>query len=210
MRDALLQIILLLVISHAVGQTSTVAWANGPREKVCGLGTYQDSLDLAFKNATEGSGETLVMVEVLPSFQREYALVIKRAGSEVNLVRTKFQTPLWHQLAPLQSSRTRQQCLQLASAATLDTVTFTIRPETASSLLSGFGNIRLMETDNCPRNGKECAHVLDGTAYVVLPKDGPPVRITETERLKGVRSENQALLDWIRSLLQAANDSQPQ
>jgi hypothetical protein len=209
MRDTLLQIVLLFVVPLAAGQTNT-AWRNGSQEKMCGLGTYQDSLDSAFKNATEGSGETLVMVEVLPSFQREYALVMKRVGSDINLVRAKFQTQLWHQLVPLQAQRTRQECLELASAATLDTVTFPIRSETASSLLSGFGNIRLMETDNCPRKGKECAHVLDGTAYVVLPKDGPPVRITDTERLKGVRSENAVLLDWIHRLLQVGNNPQPQ
>jgi len=209
MRDTLLQIILLLVASLASGQTSTPLWANGAHEKICGLGTYQDSLDLAVRKATEGSGDTLLTVEVLPSFYQEYGLVIKRIGSEVNLVRDTFQTQLWHQLVPLQVRRTRQECLDLASAATVDTATFPIRPETASSLLSAFGNIRLTETDSCPRKGKECAHIYDGVAYVVLPKDGPRVRITDTERLKGVRSENAALLDWIHSLLQIAKNPQP-
>ena len=210
MRDTLLQIILLFVVSLAAGQTNTRAWRNGSHEKMCGLGTYQDSLDLAFNNAAEGSAETLLTVEVLPSFQREYALVMKRAGSEINLVRVKLQTQLWHQLAPLQVPRTRQECLDLASAATLDMSTSPMRPETASTLLSGFANIRLIETDNCPRKGKECALVQDGIAYVVLPKDGPRVRITDTERLRGVRSENAALLDWIHSLLQVANNPKPQ
>lgn len=210
MRDILVQITLLFVVSLASGQTNTPAWRNGDHEKMCGLGTYQDSLDLAFKNATEGSGDTLLIVEVLPSFQREYALVVKRVGSEVNFVRAKFQAQLWHQLAPLVAPRTRQECLDLASAATLDTTTLPIRPEAASSLLSAFVNIRLMGTDDCPRKGKECALVEDGIAYVVLPKDGPRVRITDTERLKGVRSENAALLDWIHSLLQVANNPQPQ
>jgi len=183
MRESLLQIVLLFVVSLGAGQTNTPAWKNGPHEKMCGLGTYQDSLDLVFKNATEGSGDTLLTVEVLPSFQHEYAVVIKRVGSEVNLVRVKFRTQLWHQLAPLQAPRTRQECL---------------------------GNITLIDTDNCPRRGKECALVHDGIAYVVLPKDGPRVRITDTEGLKGVRSENAALLDWIHKVLQVANNSKPQ
>jgi len=152
MRDALLQVVLLFVVSLAAGQTNTPAWRDGSHEKICGLGTYHDSLDLAFKNATKTSGETLLMVEALPSFQRESALDLKRADSEVNLARARFQTQLWYQLAPLQASRTRK-CLGLASAVTLDTVTFPINPETATSLLSGFGNIRLIETDDCPRKG---------------------------------------------------------
>ena len=210
MGNTVIQIILLFVVSLAAGQTKTPAWTNGSHEKMCGLGTYQDSLDLAFKNATEGSGETLLTVEVLPSFQREYALVVKRVGSEINVVRAKFQTQLWHQLAPLQASRTRQECLDLASAATLDSVTFPISPEIASSLLANLGNIRLIETDNCPRKGKECALIEDGRAYVVVLKDGPRVRVTDTEQLKGIRSENPALLDWIHRLLQIVNNPQPQ
>jgi len=206
----LLQITLLFfVLSLASGQTNAPLWGNGSHEKMCGLGTYQDSLDLALKKATEGSGDTLLTVEVLPSFHQEYGLVIKRVGSEVTLVRATFQTQLWHQLAPLAAPRTRQECLDLASAAKVDTVMVPIRPETASSLLSAFGNIRLIETDRCPRTGKECALVNDGIAYVVLPQDGERFRITDTEGLKGVRSENTALLDWIHSLLQIANNPQP-
>src|SRR5215469_11412869 len=128
MRDSILPITLLLLVSINAAQTKTLAWRNGAHEKMCGLGTYQDSLDLAFKNATEGSGDTLLTVEVLHSFRREYALVMKRVGSEVNLVRAEFQTQLWHQLAPLSASRSRQDCLDLASAATLDVVTLPIRP----------------------------------------------------------------------------------
>ncbi len=176
---------------------------------MCGLGTYHDSLDLAFRNATTGPDETLLIVEVLPSFQPEYALVIKRAGSEVSLVRAKFQTQLWMQLAPLQAPRTRQECLDLATAARLDTVSLPIRPENMNEILLDFGNIRLLETDKCPRRGKDCALIQDATAYIVLPKDGQPVRITDTARLKGIRNENAALLDWIHNLLLVSNNSRP-
>lgn len=210
MRKTLLQISLLFLMPVVAAQTKTPAWKNGSHETMCGLGTYQDGLDLAFKNSTEASGETLLTVEVLASFQREYALVLTRVGSEVNLLRARFQTQLWTQLTPLQDRKTRQQCLALASAATLDTVTIPARPETMSQLLSSFRDIRLSETDSCPRRGKECDLAEDGTAYVVLSKSGPPVRITETSRLKGIRNENTALLDWIHSLLQAASSSKPQ
>jgi hypothetical protein len=52
------------------------------QEKMCGLGTYYDRLDLAFQNATKGAGETLVTVQVLPSLHREYALALKRVGQK--------------------------------------------------------------------------------------------------------------------------------
>ena len=149
-------------------------------------------------------------MEVLRSFQREYALVMKRVGSQVSLFRAKFQTQLWTQLTPLHGSRTRQECLDLASVATLDTVALPVTAETTNQLLSAFGDIRLAETDNCPRIGKECALVEDGADFVVLPKDGPPLRITDTRLLKGIRNENAALLGWITSLLQVANNAQPQ
>ena len=127
---------------------------------------------------------------------------------EYSLFRAKFQTQLWTQLAPLHGARTRQECLDLASAATLDTVALPISAETTNQLLSAFGDIRLLKTDNFPRIGKECAGVEDN--YVVLPKDGPHVQIKDTRQPKGIRNENAALLGWITSLLHVANNSQPQ
>jgi len=137
------------------------------------------------------------MMEVLRSIQREYALVMKRAGSGVTLFRTKFQTQLWAQLAPLQRPKNRQECLELASAATLETVVVPIRFEIMTQLLSTFGDTKCR---------KRTSVLVDGTQYVVLPKDGSPVRITETDGLKGIQSENVALLKWIHSLIQVANN----
>ncbi len=60
-------------------------------EAMCGVNTYYDTITLAFQNAVNADGETLVMLQVLPSFQREYAVTVKRTSSGISLYRTDFQ-----------------------------------------------------------------------------------------------------------------------
>jgi hypothetical protein len=200
---------LLLVIPIVVAQSNTPVWRNGAQETKCGLGTYQDSLDLAFKNATMGAGETLVTVQVLSCRrQREYALVLMRVGSEVKLLRARFDKQLWTQLGPpLTDNKTRQQCLDLAVAAKVDTEELPAHPDATAQSWTAFSNLNL-ETANCPRHGKQCAMFYDGTYYIVRTNDGRSLRITEIGNLKRIKSENAALLDWVRALIQMANSSQ--
>ena len=210
MRASGLCAILLLVVPTVVAQSDAPVWRNGAQEKMCGLGTYHDSLDLAFKNATTGRGETLVTVQVLPSFHSEYALVLKRVGPEIKMLRTTFQKQLWKQLGPpLQIPKTRQQCLDLALAAKVDTEELSVRSETTVQSWPAFSDVNL-ETDTCPRRGNQCAFLLDGTDYIVQTNDGRSLRIAEIGNLKGIKSENAPLLDWIRTLIQMVNSSQEQ
>jgi hypothetical protein len=200
--------VLLLVVPIVVAQSNSRVWRNGAQEKTCGLGTYQDSLDLAFAKATAGGGETLVTVQVLGSFQREYALVLKRVGPGVKLLRASFQEQLWTQLGPpLHVPRTRQQCLDLSLAAKVDTVELPLRADTTAQSWAAFGNVNL-DTDICPRQGKHCFYLDDGTDYIVQPNDGRSLRITEIGNLKEIKSENAALLDWVRTLLKMAGGPQ--
>jgi len=192
-----------------VTQSNTPAWRNGSQEKMCGVGTYHDSLDLAFKNATSGSGENLVTVQVLPSFENEYALVLKHVGSDIKLVRATFHEQLWNYLGPpLALPRTRQQCLELAKTAKVDTVELSARADDTKELWASFRNTNL-DTDTCPRRHGQCAHILDGTDFVIQTSDGHSQRITEVAGMKGIRSENPALLEWVHALLQTAKNSQP-
>src|SRR5438270_12620106 len=193
MRASGLCAILLLVIQGVVAaQSNTLAWKSGAQEKMCGLGTYHDSLDLAFKNATAGDGETLVTVQVLPSFHREYAIVLKRVGPEVKLLRATLERQLWTQLGPLQAPNTRQQCLDLAFAAKVDTVELPASAATARQSWTAFRALNL-DTDTCARRGKQCAVLLDGTTYIVQTNDGRSLQIAEIGNLKGIKSENAAL-----------------
>jgi hypothetical protein len=204
MRSVALYAFLVVVAPIAIAQTITPAWKNGSEEKICGLGTYQDSLDLAFSNALSGEGETLVTVQVLPSFQREYAIALVQVGPEVKLFRATMQTQLWTQLGPpLHVSKTRQECLDLASTAKVGVIAIPAAPAIAQQLWTAFSSIDL-QTDSCPRRGKSCASFQDGTDYTVHTNDGNSARITETGKQKGVKSENPALLDWIHTLLPIA------
>src|SRR3954469_10659939 len=111
MRSAVLCAMLMVAVRIALAQSEQPAWRNGSQEKMCGLGTYQDSLDLAFKNALSGEGEILVLVQVLPSFQREYAIALIRVGTDVKLFRATMQTQLWGELGtPTPFAKTRQEC----------------------------------------------------------------------------------------------------
>jgi hypothetical protein len=163
------------------------------------------SLDLAFKNATAGEGETLVTVQVLPSFQREYALVLKRVGPEVKMLGATLQKQLlWTQLGPpLSVARTRQQCLEIARAAETDTVPVPVSAEEANSLWTTFSSTNL-QTDICARQEGQCAFIYDGTQYVIQMPDDRSFRLTEVGGMKGTVSENGALLDWVHTVLRVA------
>ncbi len=190
-----------------VAQGNTPVWRSGAQEKMCGLGTYHDSLDLAFENATKGGGETLVTLQVLPSFHPEYALVLKRDGSKIKLLRATFEKQLWTQLDPLHVSRTRQQCLDSALAAKVDAVELPARADSAEQSWAAFSKINL-ETDACPRRGKDCVLLEDGTDYIVQTSNGHSLQIKEIGNSKGIKSENAALLNWVRALLQVGNNTQ--
>ena len=206
MRDSGLCAILLLVMPIVVAQSNTPVWRNGAQEKKCGLGTYHD-LELAFRNATMGAGETLVTVQVLPCRKRGYALALKRVGREVKLLRAVFDKQLWTQLGPpLTDDKTRQRCLDLAVAARVDTEELPARADTTAQIWAAFSNLNL-ETDTCPRHGKQCATLYDGTYYIVRTNDGRSLRITEIGNSKRIKSENAALLDWVRSLIQMSKSS---
>jgi len=200
---------LLLVVPFAAAQSTTPTW-DGSQEKMCGLGTYHDGLDLAFKNATVGSGETLVTVQVLPSFQREYALILKRVDAQVKLLRVTFQDQLWSHLGPpLSDRKTRQQCLDLALAAKLDTVELSVPEDTTKQLWTAFGNVNL-DGDTCSRQKGTCPLLTDGTSFIIQTNEGRLLRLSEIGDSKDIKSENAALLVWVHTLLRTANNSQPQ
>ncbi len=207
MRTIAVLILTIVLVPIALAQTETPAWRNGPNERGCGLGTYHDGLTSAFKNATSSLGETLVTVQVLPSFQRESALVLKRRGSEVRLFRVTFQDQLWTTLGPpMHVRRSRQECLDLASAAKVDTFEVAVQPEISMQLWQSFREISL-ESAPCPHRGKKCIAYLDGTSYVVQTQDGSPILISETGNMKDVTSENPGLLEWIHKLRDLAASS---
>ena len=166
-------------------------------EAMCGMQTYYDSLTLAFQNAVNAGGETLLMLQVLPSFQCEYAVTVKRASSGINLYRTAFQKQLWHELGPpLHVSRTRQQCLDIAKNAQIDTVLIPAPTEQANRLWEVFSKITF---ESHLREKNLLAQ--DGTQYIIARPDGASVRLQEAAGGRGLKSENTQLLNWVHSML---------
>ena len=154
-------------------------------EAMCGMQTYYDSLTLAFQNSVNAGGETLLMLQVLPSFQREYAVTVKRTSSGINLYRTAFQKQLWHELGPpLHVSRTRQQCLDIAKNAQIDTVLIPAPTEQANRLWEVFSKITF---ESHLREKNLLAQ--DGTQYIIARPDGASVRLQEAAGGRGSKSE---------------------
>jgi len=183
--------------------TTTSELPDNSAEAMCGINTYYDSLSLAFQNAVNGYGETLVMLQVLPSFQREYAVAVKRTSSGISLYRADFQKQLWQQLGPpLHVSRTRQQCLEIARSAQIDTVLIPAPIEQGNKLWETFSKINL-QMHPC----KKCALAQDGTQYIVQ-RPSASVRLQEVAGTRGLKSENTQLLDWVHSMLQVVRQAQ--
>jgi hypothetical protein len=149
------------------------------------------------------------MVQVLPSFQREYALILKRADAQVTLLRATFQEQLWSHLGPpMHDAKSRQQCLELAKTATLDTVELSAPAEKMEQLWMAFGNINL-EAETCSRQKGTCPILLDGTSFVIQTREGRTLKLSEIGDSRTMNSENTALLVWVHALLLTAKNSQP-
>lgn len=194
------------LIVCAGAQERTPPWVSGSREKLCGLGTYYDALKLVFSSATAGRGTPLVTVQVLPSFQNEYAIVITRAASQIAVFRVRLHEQLWHRLTPASTNRTREECLTEATAASTDVTQLPIPSQTSERLWNEFVSTNL-EMGACPHDKHGCVLFADGTGYVVQTADGKSLRLTEVGNGKKIQSENPALTAWLHSLLRAAEAS---
>lgn len=197
-------LVALLLPICVIAQDSQKTGTSDTAEAMCEVRTYYDSLTLAFQNAVAADGETLVMLQVLPSFQREYAVTVKRTSSGISLYRADFQKQLWHQLGPpLAVLRTRQECLDTAKTAEIDTVLIPASTEQANRLWETFSKIDL-QTHRC----KKCGLAQDGTQYIIQRPDGASVRLQEVAGVRGLKSEDTQLLDWVHSILQVVQKAQ--
>lgn len=197
-------LVALLLPIFVIAQETQKKASSDTADAVCRVKTYYESLTLAFQNAVTADGETLVTLQVLPSFQREYAITVKRMSSGISLYRTDFQKQLWHQLGPpLAVLRTRQQCLEIAKTAEIATVLIPEPTEQANKLWETFSKINLQMHPH-----KTSAIAVDGTQYVIQTPDGASVRLLEVAGVRGLKSENSQLLDWVHSMLQVVRQAQ--
>jgi hypothetical protein len=77
-------------------------------------------------------------------------------------------------------------------------------PISSSEVQSLFGSLQHIDlaSGKCPvRKDGQCAMLLDGTTYIVQMENAAPIRLTDTSGLKDVKSENDPLLRWVKSIL---------
>jgi hypothetical protein len=198
-------VFVLLLSGSLLGQIKKNAETGG-LESRCTHRDYQELLNVSFGQAA-GPSDILLIVQVLPSFQSEYALIFKRSDAGVYVMRARFVKKLWSELAFDEVQKTKQQCLDAAKAAAIDTTTI-ISGDSAQQLWSDFSQINL-STDSCPRDpDKGCVLYNDGTDYVIQVPNRVSVRLFEIGQDKEIKSENPALLQWVHVLLRASKDEQ--
>jgi hypothetical protein len=199
MRKVGLYIIVAVLLPYAVQAQRVDSGTASPR---CTHKDYQQLLNVSFTQAT-AADDTLLVVQVLPSFQPEYAYVFKRSNTGMYVVRARFVKQLWSQLAFFISPpKTKEQCLEQAKSAAIDT-SVVLTGNAAEQMWSAFRQIDLT-TDSCPRFGNgRCAEFEDGTDYVIQSPSHPTIRLREIRGMGKVKSENPILLEWIHALVRA-------
>ena len=175
----------------------------------CDLDTYQRALDIVFGQATKG--ERVATVQVLPSFQSEWAIAFDKIPNDLVVTRITFRKQLWWQLGlgGPGAAKTTSQCLELAKAAALERAPVPLARESAQRLLDELTKVDFA-TDRCPRKKDgTCAYLMDGVSYVVQLRDGRSARLTDVSGFRGMKSENPALWNWVTELLKESWPPEP-
>jgi hypothetical protein len=165
------------------------------------LDTYQKALDTVFDQST--NAERIVTLQVIPSFQPEWAVVFDRTPDGLVVSRVTLRKPLWPQIlrGGSGSPMTASQSIELAKAAAVVRTPLPLPRESAQRFIDDLAKMDFT-TDHCPRNKNgTCALIADGVMYVVQLRDGRSARLTGFGDLSGVRSENPALSNWVTELL---------
>ena len=167
---------------------------------------HRAGLNLAFRQAA-GSGETLAVVENLPSLSPGwYALVLQRRPNGVNVLRMQWKREGY---SDVQGQRSAWDCFAGAKFTPMNVATLDIPQDRAKNLLIALQRTDL-RSDRCPRRGnQECAMLLDGRAFSVQVGDNPPIRLTDVKGLRGYVSENPQLSEWVYKLLDEASHAKP-
>ena len=166
----------------------------------CDVDTYQKTLNAVFSQVTRG--ERVATVQVLPSFEAEWAIAFDVTPEGLVVSRISFRKQLWSQwfCGPDAATPTPSQRIELAKAIEERTPVPLAR-ESAQRFIDGLARMDF-STDRCPRNSDgSCAYLRDGVVYVVQFKDGRSARLTDVTDLNGMSSENPTLSNWVTELL---------
>ena len=177
----------------------------------CGSYHYFESLRKAFEKLA-GQGETLASVEILPAFSPESVIFFQRHDGRVKVFRAVLQRQVWSQVHYLSHKITPSECIAAGEAAAngVQPHELTIISQEAEKFLSELSQINVHQSDECPRRPDgSCAHILDGTQYVVTLQDGSTATLRALPVKGNLISENPALLDWVNRVLQMVKERLP-
>jgi hypothetical protein len=181
----------------------------------CSVDNYERAVTESFsegENSVPRGSERMVTVHDLPSLGPENVLAIEKTPDGLAVSRLAFRESLWRRLALFKKFHTPSQCIAAAKLMQVDRTPLNISPEEVQRFLNDLHKINYLETKSCPLDSTgNCAGYAAGAFYIVLFNDGLSLRLTDVRRLKEMRSENPALLNWVYEFLQyvKAHDSQP-
>ncbi len=181
----------------------------------CGLDDYQIAVRTAIadaKNPAPDTTERVVAVHIFPSFSPESAIVFDKTANGVAITYLTFSRKVHSLLNVLVQSQTPSQCIAQAKSIPIERTPVNISPADAQRLLNGLNKIDL-NMYPCARHADgTCVYIEDGTAYTVALEDGRLLHLWSVGGLKGITSENAALLQWVTTLreLVKAREQRPQ
>ena len=169
----------------------------------CTIEDIKRGLSEAFASdeSSDSAGiERLATVFALPSFGREWAIVINKTANGLQVKRLAFREQAFRKISLFSKRQTPTQCIAEIKSIPIDGVAASISQQEAQRLVDELSKID-RNADSCPREPQgTCAHLMDGLTYTLVFPDGWTVQLTEIEGLENIRSENQALLNWVHEL----------
>ena len=169
----------------------------------CGLDDYAIAVRMAIADAKSSAPDMtqrIVTVHVFPSFSPESAIVFDKTANGLAITHLTFSHSVWSQLGVLAQSQTPSQCIAKAKSIPIDRTPVNISSAEAQRLLDDLNKIDL-NMHYCARHADgTCIHLEDGTAYTVALEDGRLLHLDNVSGMKGVTSENPALLQWVTTL----------
>jgi hypothetical protein len=185
---------------QAAGKSYVLAKTEQVGER-CRAEDYMRALSEAFTPDDNPDGrERLITIIRVPGFGAEWAFAMDKTANGLEMKRLAFRE-LKRLPSIYEKPRTPSQCIAEAKSIPIDETPISISQSDAQRLMNGLSKIDL-NTDSCPRNPNgTCAHFRDGTTYRLVFPDGGIVQLENVSGMKGVRSENPALLDWLLELM---------
>ncbi|HEX3156286.1 MAG TPA: hypothetical protein VHV32_16785 [Candidatus Angelobacter sp.] len=143
----------------------------------------------------------LVTVFAITNLPDEPTIAIEKTPNRIEVDRLTFREELWTHALSHWKSQTPSQCIAEAKSLPIDKTPMSISAGDARRLVDELNKID-RSADSCPRNANgTCAYILDGAVYRVAFPDGFIVQLQDVTGMKGLRSENAALLDWVHELM---------